>query len=68
LRALRIDAAPVQLALSDPDLDDPLQRWWELPEATRVAVLTLLARLIARGVLVDDEVPGATESAEAGDG
>lgn len=67
MRALRIDAAPVQLALPDPDLDDPLERWWELPEATRVAVLALLARLIARGVLVSDEVAGGS-AGEAGDG
>jgi hypothetical protein len=38
-----------------PDLDParPAERWWSLPEATRSEVLTLLARLIARGVLID---------------
>lgn len=73
MRALRIDAAPVQLSLPDPDLEDPVARWWELPEATRVRVLTLLAALIARGVLVVDEdtVRGAGDpggSGQANDG
>jgi hypothetical protein len=30
-------------------------RWEELPEATRVSVLALLARLIAKGVVNDEE-------------
>jgi len=31
-----------------------LDRWAQLPEATRGQVLTLLSVLIARGVLVDE--------------
>jgi len=40
-----------------PDLAPtaPAERWWSLPEATRSEVLTLLARLIARGVLIDPD-------------
>jgi hypothetical protein len=53
LRALRVAADPVQLALPDLDPAGPAERWWSLPEATRSEVLRLLARLIARGVLID---------------
>ena len=54
MRALRV-AAPVQLALlTEPGHSTPADRWSRLPEATRADVLVLLARLIARGVLVDD--------------
>lgn len=53
MRALRVAAAPVQLALPGPEMTDPLQRWWELPEQTRTQVLALLARLITRAVLTD---------------
>ena len=31
--------------------------WWRLPESARVEVIALLARLIARGVLVEDPPP-----------
>jgi hypothetical protein len=41
-----------------PDAADPDQRWQDLPEATRVAVLGLLARLIARSVLAGLEAGG----------
>jgi hypothetical protein len=37
-------------------LTDPLDRWWDLPDATRAHVLSLLAGLIARGVLVETPV------------
>jgi hypothetical protein len=37
-------------------LTDPVDRWWAMPEQTRVHVLGLLAALIARGVLIDAEV------------
>jgi len=50
---LRVAAESVQLALPDPDLTDPNDRWWGLPDATRAQVLGLLAALIARGVLID---------------
>jgi len=53
LRALTVVAAPVQLALPRPDLADPIERWWDLPELTRTQVLALLARLIARAVLLE---------------
>ena len=52
MRALTVVAAPVQLALPNPDLADPFERWWDLPELARAQVLTLLARLIARAVLL----------------
>jgi hypothetical protein len=52
-----------------PDLDlldgvsaEPIDRWWGLPEATREQILALLARLIARCVLVDDAVDGGQGS------
>jgi hypothetical protein len=53
LRALTVVAAPVQLALPSTDLADPIERWWDLPELTRTQVLALLARLIARAVLLE---------------
>jgi len=46
-------------------LTDPLDRWWDLPETTRAQVLSLLAGLIARGVLV--ETPAEHDDG-AGDG
>jgi hypothetical protein len=55
---MRLAAVPVQLALPLPDAADPDQRWQELPEATRVQVLGLLARLIARSVLAGQEADG----------
>jgi len=65
LRALRVAAGTVQLALPDPASTDPLDRWWDLPETTRAHVLSLLAGLIARGVLVETPVEPETR---AGDG
>jgi hypothetical protein len=53
LRALRVAPDTVQLALPDLGPAGPAERWWSLPEATRSEVVTLLARLIARGVLID---------------
>jgi hypothetical protein len=43
----------VQLALPVSG-ESSEQCWWRLPDAARVAVVTLLARLIARGVVIDD--------------
>jgi hypothetical protein len=63
LRALRVAADTVQLALPDLAGVGPAQRWWSLPESTRREVLTLLARLIARGVLIDPD-----DTDERGDG
>jgi hypothetical protein len=55
MRRLRI-AAPVQLplTLSSGEVPRGLQLWSALPDAVREQVLVLLARLIARGVIVDD--------------
>ena len=57
MRRLRI-VAPVQLPLALPEVaPTAAERWSCLPEAARVSVLALLARLIARGV-VDEGVLG----------
>jgi hypothetical protein len=63
---MRVAADSVQLALPDAALSDPVDRWWELPDATRAQVLALLARLIARGVLVEGTT-AAEEREVAGD-
>jgi hypothetical protein len=55
---MRLAAVPVQLALPLPDAAGADQRWLELPEATRLQVLGLLARLIARSVLAGQEAGG----------
>lgn len=52
-------AAARQLAFGLADLPVPACRWQALPEETRTQVLGLLARLIARGAVVDDMRPGA---------
>jgi predicted transcriptional regulator len=39
----------------DLDDEDMNGRWENLPETTRASVLTLLARLIAKGVVSDEE-------------
>jgi hypothetical protein len=52
---LRVAADIVQLTLPDLEPARPAERWWSLPEATRSEVLTLLARLIARGVLISPD-------------
>lgn len=54
MRALRV--APAQQLPLRLGEDDTVPQWWwsELPERTRVEVLRLLARMIARGVLADD--------------
>jgi hypothetical protein len=56
MRRLRI-AAPVQLSLIAPtgEARSRAELWALLPQAAREQVLVLLARLIARGVLVDDQ-------------
>jgi hypothetical protein len=55
LRRLRI-AAPIQLPLALPEAaSTPGQRWWSLSDTARAAVLALLARMIAAGV-IDEEV------------
>jgi hypothetical protein len=53
LPRLRI-VASTQLRLRIDD-QDTTGRWDELPETTRVLVLALLARLIAKGALATEE-------------
>ena len=55
MRALRVARDTIQLTLPDFAPQAPAQRWWLLPEATRSEVVTLLARLIARSVLIDSD-------------
>ena len=52
---LIVASAPLRLRLDDEDM---MVRWEDLPENTRVSVLALLARLIAKGVMTDDEDGG----------
>lgn len=56
MRRLRI-AAPVQLSLtlSPGEVVRGLELWALLPSVTREQVLVLLARLIARGVIADED-------------
>lgn len=61
MRALRVAADTVQLVLPDLAPVRSVERWWLLPESTRCEVLALLARLIARGVLIDAEDRGGDE-------
>jgi hypothetical protein len=64
LRVLRV-AAPCQLSLGLLDLPVSASRWQTLPEEIRCQVLALLARLIAKGALVD---PDSCVAVEVGDG
>jgi hypothetical protein len=58
LRRLRI-AAPTQLALVIQGLaSTPAQRWSGLPDHVQASALSLLARMIANGV-VEEEVGDA---------
>jgi hypothetical protein len=54
LRPLRV-AAPCQLSLGLLDLPVSAGLWQSLPEEIRYQVLTLLARLIAKGALADPD-------------
>jgi hypothetical protein len=47
-------AAACQLSLPVDQTSRPADRWGQLPEEARAQVLVLLARLIARGVVIDD--------------
>jgi hypothetical protein len=53
LRRLRI-AAPQQLPLLLPGVNAPGQRWLLLPAEAQATVLSLLARMIARGVVAEE--------------
>ena len=58
MRRLRL-AAPTQLALVIPGLaSTPAQRWSALPDDAQATALSLLARMIANGV-VQEEVADA---------
>jgi hypothetical protein len=54
VRVLRV-AGPCQLSLGLLDLSVSGCRWQALPEENRGQVLALLARLIAKGALVDPD-------------
>jgi len=58
LRRFKI-AAPVQLPLALPEVMGPGERWYSLPTPAQSAALSLLARMIAAGVIEegpDDDV------------
>jgi hypothetical protein len=55
LRALRVAPDTVQLTLPELAPAPPGERWWSLPDTTRREVVTLLARLIARSVVIDPD-------------
>lgn len=63
MRSSRVTATPVQLTLLDPEVSDPAEMWWALPEPTRTQLLALLARLVTRAVLVESSghVPQASD-------
>ena len=50
---MRVAADAVQLVLPELGGAAAAERWWSLPAGVRSEVVTLLARLIARGVLID---------------
>ncbi len=55
MRRLRI-AAPAQLTLGIPELAPaPVDRWWALPSEAQEAVVCILARMIAAGVVEVEE-------------
>jgi hypothetical protein len=70
VRLLRV--APVSQAVLDlgPDITSAMaveRGWWRLPESARIEVITLLARLIARGVLVEDPPSQSPTTPATGD-
>lgn len=76
MRLLRVTPAPqtiLDLGMeADPDAATAGPGWWRLPEAVRTEVVVLLARMIARGVLVgaptSGEAPAAAQPAPLGSG
>jgi hypothetical protein len=64
LRVLRV-AGPCQLSLGLSDLPVAGCRWQTLPEENRGQVLALLARLIAKGAVVDPDSCVALEADDA---
>ena len=67
MRALRIAPAR-QLVLFDAKAGPGTGYWDGLPEQSRAAVLTLLARIIARGVLAGDGHAAAGAAGQEADG
>ncbi len=60
MRRLRINPS-AQMSLDLPAELGPAAEpvgWWSLPETARTQALAVLARMIARGVVADDQ-PGA---------
>lgn len=58
MRRLRI-AAPAQLRLDIAEYAlAPVERWWSLPENAKEAVVRILARMIASGVVVTEKEVG----------
>jgi hypothetical protein len=64
LRVLRV-AGPCQLSLGLSDLPVAGCRWQALPEENRGQVLALLARMIAKGAVVDPDSYVALEGGDA---
>jgi hypothetical protein len=55
-------AAPAQLNLGIPGLTaTPVERWWSLPAHVQETVVCVLARMIAGGVVADDEEVGGDD-------
>ena len=69
MRLLRV-APGRQTALElGPAVDGPAaaaERWWRLPEPARLEVIAMLARLIARGVLVEEAANASPVDGPAG--
>jgi hypothetical protein len=62
-------AAGCQLVLPIEPVTSPAERWGQLSEQARVEVLVLLAQLIARGVLIEQDAGAADRlSGRAGAG
>jgi hypothetical protein len=55
LRRLRL-LAPAQLTLGIPEIvTTPVDRWWSMPDEAQEAGVGILARMIANGVVEEDE-------------
>jgi hypothetical protein len=64
---MTVAAAPVQLALPVPGAADADQLWLGLPEASRLQVLAVLARMIARVILAAADAACPAGEMGAGD-
>lgn len=64
MRRLRI-AAPTQLLLVMPEVaSTPAQRWFSLPASAQATALSLLARMIADGVVDEEEEEEAVDDGD----